>query len=244
MIRVSILLVFIILFPVSVLSSVQVFVAASLYGAMREVVLIYNNSNVKNSVHLVVGGTSTLARQIENGAPADIFISANKAWINYLKSDGKIKIEKVEPLLGNTLVVASRFKEFSDFKLSDLETTFFATGIVDAVPVGIYAKQALISTGSSSTIFSNIVQMDSVSGAIAMLETRNVDYAIIYKTDVINSNKLRIAHVFDETTHSKIEYSIASISDQPSKKAEDFLKFLKGNEAMAIFQKFGFKLID
>ena len=95
MIRVSILLVFIILFPVSVLSSVQVFVAASLFGAMREVVLIYNNSNVKNSVHLVVGGTSTLARQIENGAPADIFISANKAWINYLKSDGKIKIEKV-----------------------------------------------------------------------------------------------------------------------------------------------------
>ena len=92
---------------------------------MREVVLTYNNSYVKNSINLVGGGTSTLARQIENWAPADIFISANKAWINYLKSDGKIKIEKVEPLLGNTLVVASRFKEFYDFKLSDLETTFF-----------------------------------------------------------------------------------------------------------------------
>ena len=92
--------------------------------------------------------------------------------------------------------------------------------------------------------FSNIVQMDSVSGAIAMLETRNVDYAIIYKTDAINSNKLRIAHEFDESTHSKIEYSIARISNQSSKKTDDFFKFLKGKEAMAIFQKFGFKLID
>lgn len=244
MIRVSIFSIFIILLPVSVLSAVQVFVAASLYGAMKEVVLIYNSSNVKNSVDLVVGGTSTLARQIENGAPADIFISANKAWINYLKYDGKTKIEKVEPLLGNTLVVASRLKEFYDFKLSDLETTFFATGIVDAVPVGIYAKQALISTGSPSAIFSNIVQMDSVSGAIAMLETQNVDYAIIYKTDVINSNKLRIAYEFNESTHSKIEYSFARISDQSSKKTEDFFKFLKGKDAMAIFEKFGFKLIN
>ncbi len=137
-------------------------------------------------------------------------------------------------------MVASRFKVFYDFNLSDLETTFFATGIVDAVPVGIYSKQALISAGSSSTIFSNIVQMDSVSGAVAMLETRNIDYAIIYKTDVINSNKLRLVHEFDDSTHSKIEYSIARISDQPSKKTEDFFEFLKGNQAMAIFQKFGF----
>lgn len=231
-------------------STVRVYAAASLSNAVTEIARRYEKQYPSIKLVLVFAASSSLARQIETGAPADIFFSADQDWMNYLVKKQKIARSQVKPLLSNELVLISplqrqqSFQASSQFNFAQSFQGYVCTGQMESVPVGKYAKQSLTNLKWLKGLQGRIVGTDSVRSALAFVERGECQAGIVYKTDALQSKKVKIAGVFPAHTHSPIVYPIA-LTQQGGKNADavKFIRFMSQHtEAKKIYQHYGFKL--
>jgi len=204
----------------------------------------------------VYASTSSLVRQIERGAPADIFISANEKWMDYLIDKGTVLSDNVTSLCENELVLIApnNYKLDNVQKLSPLFDISskdewkkklvgerLAIGNVQSVPAGIYAKEALEHLMVWHTVEERLAPTNNVRMALALVERGEAAMGIVYKTDAILSDQVQIMATFSQYSHSEIRYPVAKVSN--SKMADNFYAYLNSAEAISILNSFGFKTI-
>ena len=221
-----------------------VFAAASLSNALIEINQQFEQ-NTGIQIRQSFAASSTLAKQIENGAPADIFISADTLWMDYLANQFPIIQSSNRPILSNSLVlIAPKGQAFAvqlnaQYKLPEQYSGKLCTGETESVPVGIYAKQALTYLHWWDGLKGRIVGAQDVRGALNFVE-RGECIGIVYLTDAMQSNKVQILATFPAQSHSAIVYPAAAVSAQ--KNGQRYLQFLNTETAKQIFQKYGFTL--
>lgn len=224
---------------------VKLYGAASLADALKELTGIYQKAHPDVSIKNSFAGSSTLAKQIENGAPADIFISADNDWADYLQKRGLLSKASSKKLLSNELVLiaplASDVKILLDpaFNLNAGFSGRLCTGDTTSVPVGKYAKQSLTSYGWWDSISSRIVGTEDVRTALAFVERAECSLGIVYKTDAQLSKKVKVIATFPSRSHAPIEYAGALVK-HASADAKDFWVFLQSDEAHKVFSRYGF----
>ena len=226
---------------------ITVFAAASLTNAMQDIAQAY-----KKERHVEVvssfASSSTLARQIEAGAPADLFISADQKWMDYAVDKKSIDTASRTTLLGNSLVVvAPKASERSDITINDktdwaslLQGGRLAVGDPDHVPAGIYAKEALQKLGAWETLSPKLAPAEDVRGALALVERNEAPLGIVYGSDAVASKGVKVVGTFPEDSHKKVEYPLAIVDGHKNATVTAFYDYLKGPEASAIFKRYGF----
>ncbi|PTU30504.1 molybdate ABC transporter substrate-binding protein [Stenotrophobium rhamnosiphilum] len=227
---------------------VRVFAAASLTNALNDISVQWQKQN-HPAPSLAYGASSALAKQIEAGAPVDIFASADMSWMDYLSDRKKIAPDSVVNLLGNDLVlIAPKGRRLpiemkKDFKIAEAFEGKLCTGEPGVVPVGIYAKQSLEKLGWWTPLTGRIVGTDDVRTALAFVERGECPLGIVYATDAAISSKVEVLERFPTDTHKSIVYPFAIVSNaRPEAKA--LMQFLTNSpEAAAIFKQYGFVLL-
>ena len=192
-------------------------------------------------------GTSALARQIESGAPADIFLAANAAWMDHVEAQGLIEPGSRHALAGNRLVFVAGDGDMGPFEPSatlDLPALLdggrLAIGNSDHVPAGIYARQALEALGLWPGVQSRLAPTADVRAAFALVARGEVPLGIVYATDVARAPDVRIVATIPATLHEPIVYSVALIAGRVSPLATRFFEFLTGPAGRAAFARAGF----
>lgn len=230
--------------PAAFADDVTVFAAASLKNALDDVVQIYETES-GNDVTLSYGGSSVLARQIQQGAPADVFISANPDWMDVLENDGLIAPATRTNLVSNTLVLIG--SEPHNLSISpDLDLVAIlneerlAMALVNAVPAGIYGKAALSSLGIWNTVAPYVAQTDNVRSALRLVALGEAPLGIVYATDANADPNVHVLDHFPATSHPPILYPVALVSEGQRDAAQFLLEFMISNTARAIFDRHGF----
>jgi molybdate transport system substrate-binding protein len=221
--------------------------AASLTDALNEIGKMYQ-AKTKNRTTFNFGSSSELARQIDEGAPADIFFSADLAQMDRLDKKGRIEPGSRRNLLSNQLVVVlpldSKLAVRSPRDLLKERVRRVALAEPSTVPVGVYAKMYLESEGLWDGIKAKIVPVLSVRATLASVESGNVEAGFVYKTDAAISKKVRIAYEVPIEKGPKITYPVAMVKDSKKKDAaREFLNFLAAPEAKGLFEKYGFVVL-
>jgi molybdate transport system substrate-binding protein len=228
-------------------SKITVFAAASLTNAMTEIATAYEKDN-SVLIQTSFAASSTLAKQIENGAPADIYISADTKWMNYLQDKNLINAESRLNLLGNHLVlIAPKGKSFKvetdkTFNFASAFNGRLCTGETESVPVGIYAKQSLKNLNWWDSIKTRIVGTQDVRAALVFVERGECEAGIVYETDAKVSEKVESIATLPDGSHDPIVYPLALIKNA-SAQATGFYEYLKSEKAKSIFTKFGFSTL-
>lgn len=226
-----------------------VFAAASLTDVMKDVSTLWQKDG-HPALRLSFGASSTLARQIEQGAPANVFASADTKWMNYLVERHLIADGTSRNLLGNqlVLVVPAGNPVKADigpgFDLAGLlgKNGRIATGDPAHVPVGLYAEQALRKLGLWDVAAPRLARTDDVRSALLLVERGEAPAGIVYATDAAVSAKVRVAGVFPADSHDPIVYPFAVVKSGDTAGARALLDFLQGPAALAIFTRRGFKV--
>jgi molybdate transport system substrate-binding protein len=233
-------------FRVQAAESVTVFAAASTTNAITELGNMFGGQGAGN-VTPSFASSSTLAKQIENGAPANVFISADEPWMNYLEERKLIDPVSRFDLLGNKLVLIApsdssiKIEIGPKFDLAKLLANGkLAVGDPDHVPAGKYAKAALEKLGVWKDIESKLARAADVRGALTLVERGEAPLGIVYSTDAAITPKVKVVGVFPEGTHPKIVYPAALVAGKATAAAKSFLDFLRTPEAKAVFVKYGF----
>ena len=224
---------------------VIVFAAASLTNALEELGASFD-ATPGAPVKFSFAASSALARQIENGAPADVFFSADIDWMDYLQNRKLIQTATRRDVLGNRLVLIAPVASAVSLRIAPrfalanaLGSGRLATGDPDSVPVGRYAKQALTALGVWSAVEGRIVGADNVRAALAFVERGEAPLGIVYKTDALVDKGVRIVDTFPTDTHPPITYPIALTVGAKSGAAQ-FADYLRTPAAAAVFTKYGF----
>lgn len=223
-----------------------VFAAASLTNALSEVDVRYEKETGVKVVHSFAA-SSALAKQIESGAPADVFISADLKWMNYLQDKSLINKSTRKNLLGNELVlIAPKGKVFEvKFdKAFDFSKAFegrLCTGDIESVPVGVYAREALTNLGWWKDIKSRIVGAQDVRGALMFVERAECNIGVVYETDAKISSKVDLIAVFPDSSHSPVVYPVASMVNAKMN-TTSYLNYLQSPAALNVFKKYGFNV--
>lgn len=224
-----------------------VFAAASLTDAFQAIGKLYKEKTGKD-VTFSFAASSALAKQLEAGAPAGIFASADLKWMDYTDQKGlTLKESRVTPI-GNSLVLimpADKAKEVKIDKSFDFSAFIgpngkIATGLTDSVPVGIYARTALTSLGQWDKVKDRVVGAESVRAALALVERGEATAGIVYSTDAAIAKNVKVAGTFPADSHPPVEYPFELVKGQDSAAAKAFFAFLTGPEAKAIYAKYGF----
>lgn len=224
---------------------VRVFAASSLTEALNDVADAYARTGLTRPT-LVFGASSALARQIEAGAPAAIYFSADAAWMDYLAARKLLAAGSRRSLLSNRLVLVvpadapTRIVIRRGFDFAGLiGDGRWSTGDPDSVPVGKYAKAALTRLGVWNAVEARLARAENVRAALAFVETGAARAGIVYATDARASNKVAVAGIFPASSHPPIVYPVAAIG-KPGAEARAFLAFLAGPEARAAYAARGF----
>jgi molybdate transport system substrate-binding protein len=226
-----------------------VFAAASLTDSLQKASDAYTRKSGM-PVKLSFASSSALAKQIENGAAADVFVSADQEWMDYVAGKNLIRTASRADLLGNRLVVIapadSKVVISLGAKPGFLEALGpqgrLATGEPTSVPVGKYARATLTKLGVWNSLESRLARAENVRVALSYVARGEAPLGIVYATDAAVEPKVRVVAVFPEDTHGPITYPAALTSTaQPS--AFDYLRFLQGEEAAAIFERAGFSVL-
>ncbi len=233
--------------PAAESDTVTVFAAASTTNAVNDIGKVFADKGLGKIV-ASYASSSTLAKQIENGAPASVFISADESWANYLEERKLIEPGSRFDLLTNKLVLIapsdstiSKVEIGPKFDLSKLlGNGKLATGDPDHVPVGKYAKAALEKLGAWGSIESKLARAADVRGALTLVERGEAPLGIVYSTDAAITPKVKVVGVFPADSHPKIVYPVALVAGKATPSAKKFLELLKTPEAKAIFEKYGF----
>ena len=224
--------------------TLRVAAAASLSDALREIDAAFTKQT-GSAVELNLGASSALARQIEEGAPADVFFSADRAKMDALAEKGLIIAESREDQLSNSLVIIvpkdSTLKFTSVQDLISDRVSQIATGDPKAVPVGVYARNYLEKAGLWKDLEGKVVATENVRAALAAVESGNIEAGIVYKTDAAISKKVKVALEVPARDDLKIIYPVAVLkgSTQP-KLAAQYLEHLDSPGSKAAFEKYGF----
>lgn len=219
-----------------------VFAAASLKNALDEASAAYGAAKVAVSY----GASSALARQIDNGAPADLFISADLDWMDYLEKKGLLAPGTRRNLLGNQLVLIApaahpvKLQPAPDFPISvALGNGRIALADPSSVPAGKYAKAAFEKLGVWQQISGRVAAAENVRAALALVARDEAPLGVVYRTDAAAEPHVVVAGVFPADSHPPIVYPAAALEGSRSG-ARPFLDFLSGPRARAIFEKHGF----
>jgi molybdate transport system substrate-binding protein len=226
-------------------ASITVFAAASLTDALSDAGKAYHAKTGRDVV-FSFAASSALARQIEASGGADLFLSADTDWMDYLDSRGLIVHDTRKNLLGNHLVLIAPASANVSLTIAPHFDLLGALGggrlsiaDPDSVPAGKYARTALTTLGVWSSIVNHLVNAENVRVALAYVSRGEAPLGIVYSTDAVSDKGVRIVGTFPENSHAPIVYPAALVKDaQPDAKA--FLDFLSGPEARAIFEKDGF----
>lgn len=234
----------------AVAGDVLVFAAASLKNAMDDVAAHWSGATGHEAT-ISYAGSAALARQIEQGAPADVFISANEEWMDALEADGLVEAGTRVNLLGNSLVVIAHGHLTGPIPLAPrfdlagwLGDRKLAMALVDAVPAGLYGKAALQNLGVWEAVRPKVAQTDNVRAALALVATGEAPFGIVYATDASAETRVGIVGAFPEDSHPPIVYPAAAIAGRDNPLASDFLAFLRSDTARAAFERQGFRVLD
>jgi molybdate transport system substrate-binding protein len=233
----------------AVADDVTVFAAASLKNALDDVADAWQAAT-DDAVTLVYAGSSALARQIEAGAPADIFISASVDWMDALDRAGLIRSGSRRDLLRNRLVLIAHGREATavdldrDSLTDRLGAARLAMALVDAVPAGVYGKAALTSLGLWEPLAPNVVQAENVRAALALVARGEAGYGIVYATDAVAEDNVTVVATFPVETYPPIVYPAAMTSESSNPAAVAFLAFLSAEAARPLFERQGFTVIE
>ncbi|MDO5528611.1 MAG: molybdate ABC transporter substrate-binding protein [Paracoccus sp. (in: a-proteobacteria)] len=231
--------------PALAQDEVTVFAAASLREALDDLAARHRAASGV-AVIASYAGSSALARQIQEGAPADLFISASTAWMDALEGSGDIVADTRRDLLGNGLVLiagagAAPVELSSKTDLAALlEGGYLAMAMVDSVPAGVYGKEALVSLGLWESVQGSVAQADNVRAALAFVAQGEAPYGIVYATDARAEKGVEIVAIFPESSHAPITYPIALLPDAENA-ARGFYDYLISDEAAAIWRSYGFR---
>jgi molybdate transport system substrate-binding protein len=227
-----------------------VFGAASLKNALDDA----NNQYLRSGGHKVAvsyGASSALAKQIENGAPADIFMSADLDWMDYVAARNLVRRGSRFNLLGNRLVLVAtadsktNLSVGANFPLAQaLGNGRLAMADPAAVPAGRYGKAALEALGVWSAVATRIAPAQDVRAALVLVSRGEAPFGIVYQTDAVADKGVRIVGTFPESTHPPIIYPIAITATSTSPNAGDYLGFLKSAPARPVFEKQGFVVLQ
>jgi molybdate transport system substrate-binding protein len=225
-----------------------VFAAASLTDALQRIADDYTRATGV-VVRLSFAASSALARQIESGADADVFLSADQQWMDYLEERGRIRKETRRDLLGNRLVLVAPATSSIELRIGPhfplraaLKGERLATGDPDSVPAGRYAKAALTSLGVWEDVADRLVGAENVRSALAFVARGEVPLGIVYETDARVDKKVRVVDVFPATSHPPITYPVAA-TQSASTGSLGFLAYLSGPAAQATFERLGFTVL-
>lgn len=223
--------------------STTVFAAASLANAMQDIEKLYEQT-YKTNVKTSFAGSSTLAKQIEAGAPVDIYMSADLQWMDYLQKQGQVNPKNRVNLLSNSLVwIAPKSQKTKlDMKkgaVPDLvKNSRICTGNTNSVPVGKYAKAALTSLDWWTTVQPKLVETEDVRGALTFVERGECQLGMVYATDAAISDKVKVVGTFPVGSYPAVVYPVAKL-DQ-STETQRMYQFIQSKKAEAIFKKYGF----
>ena len=222
-----------------------VFAAASLRTALDQVAQAWALHGNPAPI-LSYAGTSSLARQIDQGAPADLVMTASADWMDWLENRDLIVRESRIALLGNTLVLAGpKGGAEISFNLSDIRDRLgdgrIAMALVDAVPAGQYGKAALEVLGLWEALSPVVAQTDNVRAALALVARGETPLGIVYLTDAHAEPHVDVLASFPQDTHATIEVLLAQVTGRSHSDAERFHAYLQTDEALAIFQSQGFR---
>lgn len=225
---------------------VTLFAAASTTNAVIAVAKILESRGIA-SLRPVFAASSTLARQIAHGAPADIYLSAHADWMDFLAGRGAIVTDSRIDLLGNRLVLiapadhAFTLRVEPGFPLAAaLGERRLAMGDPGHVPAGRYAKSALESLGVWPEVASKVAFAANVRTALALVERSEAAAGIVYASDAPISDRVRVVGAFPPESHPRIAYSLALVAGRESPAAAAVYDYLRGPEAAAIFREHGF----
>lgn len=232
--------------PAAKAQDLLIFAAASLKNALEEI-----NVAEKVAAKVSFAASSALAKQIEAGAPADIFISADIPWMDYLEERKLVKPGTRSSLLGNklSLVAASDSKLAIDLKPgADLAVLLgkdgrLAVGQVDSVPAGKYAKAALTELKIWPSVEARLAQADNVRAALALVARGEAPLGIVYRTDAAADPKVKVIADFPAGSHPAIIYPVAALAASKNPNAEAYLAKLRSAKAVEIFTKHGFTVL-
>jgi molybdate transport system substrate-binding protein len=228
---------------------ITVFAAASLATALAEIEAAFEAATGHDLV-VSLAGSSALARQIQQGAPADIFISASTDWMDLVEADGLLEPGTRFDLLGNSIVLIAHGRDAEQIDISpglDLSGLLgegrLAMALVDAVPAGIYGKAALQSLGIWDAVAPSVAQSDNVRAALALVATGEAPLGIVYATDGAAEADVTVIGTFPADTHPPIVYPVADLANRDFPAEAEFLEFLRSPAARAAFERQGFIIL-
>ncbi len=235
--------------PLIAQERITVFAAASLKNALDDTNAAFTKAT-GTKVVASYAASSALAKQIEGGAPADVFISADLQWMDYVAQKNLIKPDTRINLLGNKLVLIAPM----DSKLNKvtIEQGFdiaklagdgrIAVADVKAVPAGLYAKATLEKLGGWAAAEPKLAMAENVRATLAFVARGETPIGIVYETDAKVEPKVKIVGVFPDGSHPPVVYPVAATTTAKADAAK-YLNFLRGSEAKAIFEKYGFSFL-
>lgn len=225
-----------------------VFAAASLQTSLAAVAQRWQSGGRR--VTFSFAASSALARQLGQGAPADIFASADLEWMDWVQERGLIRAETRRSLLGNRLVLiapadsAANLSIAPGFALAEaIGDSRLATGNVQSVPVGRYARQALTSLGVWDQVGPRIAGVDNVRAALALVARGEARFGIVYETDARTEPRVRVIGTFPPESHAAIVYPFALTAASTHPEARAFLTYLTSPDAIRIFETEGFSIL-
>jgi len=229
-------------------SDVTVFAAASLKEAMDEQARGFEAAT-GNKVIVSYGGSNALAKQIEAGAPADLFISADLDWMDYLDQRKLLAPSTRSNLLRNTLVLVAPASSNAGLKIGPnfglaaaLRNEKLAMANPASVPAGKYGKSALEKLGVWTAVEKQVARADTVRAALVLVSRGEAPYGIVYRTDAMADKGVRIVDTFPIDTHPPIVYPIAVVAASKSAAARPLLDHLRAPAARPVWEKYGFGL--
>lgn len=236
--------------PVSAQTPLTVFAAASLKESLDEAASAYQRAS-GTPVQVSYAASSTLARQVEQGAPADVFVSADQEWMDYLQQRKLIDPALRRDLLGNTLVLVAPAASKAQVNLRTPGALLaalgaqgrLAVGQTASVPAGKYARAALQALGQWDSVQPRLAESESVRSALMLVARGEAPLGIVYGSDAQAEPKVRVVATFPADSHAPIVYPVAPLrASAQGKAAVEFVRWLGTPPAQAIFRRHGFSL--
>ena len=225
-----------------------IFAAASLKTALDDVAGLYAKDNRKPAPKISYAASNMLARQIEQGAPADLFISADLDWMDYLAAKDLVRAGTRVSLLGNRIVLIASADNAATVALKpglDLSPVLAGGRLAicnDAVPAGRYGKAALEKLGAWEGVKNHLATAENVRAALLLVSRGEAPAGIVYQTDAAADRSVKVLATFPEDLHPPIIYPVAILRDSVHPGAAGLLAFLRGPAARAAFEKQGFSV--
>jgi molybdate transport system substrate-binding protein len=229
--------------------TITVFAASSLTDSLKEIAALYEAGTGRKAT-LSFGSSATLARQIDQGAPADVFFSADEDWMDFLQKDGRLDDGTRHDLLGNQLVLIAADRNAAHIKIAphfDLRSALkggrLAVADPASVPAGKYARAALTNLGVWDSVASQLAPAENVRVALEYVSRDEAPLGIVYATDAKIESDVVVAGVFPANSHPPIVYPIA-LTKTAAPGSRPFLAFLESSEARKVFEKDGFTVLE